>query len=156
MAWEYLEFFHIAAAFIVVSGIAISEVAVRRARKTDDPKIFATLMGIAKIAGPMTGAGLVLAGILGVLTAWREGLPLTTTGWLNAAYAATIVALVVPPLTFLRWERAVMALMPQAVQQGEVLPEQKAILGGPAWRATNLFMSALLVFIVVLMVFRPF
>lgn len=156
MLWEYLKFFHIIAAFMMVGGIMMSEVVVRRARKTTDPQTFGTYMGLGRTSGITSSVGLVLASIFGVLTAWRMGLPLTTTGWLNASYGIAIVATLVPPLTFVRWERQASALMPQAVERGEVLPEQQRLIGGPQFIAVNAFMSFLLVLILVLMVFRPF
>ena len=156
MAWEYLKFFHLVFAFVMMGGIFLSQYAIVQARRTTEPSIFATFLKMSAFGGMLGAIGLVSVSVLGVLTAWQQDLSLTATGWLNAAYATVIVALVIPPLTFARWEKRAVALMPEAEAQGEVLPEQKRLVGGPQYRVVNSVMSALLVWMLVLMVFKPF
>ena len=66
------------------------------------------------------------------------------------------MATVVPPLTLKKYGDKAKALMPEAYQKGAVLPEQQRLVGGRQARAVELFMWALLAFIIVLMVFKPF
>lgn len=156
MAWEYLKFFHIFFAFIMMGGIFLSQYAIVNARKTSEPRTFATYLKMSASGGMMAGFGLVSVSLLGVLTAWQQNLDLTATGWLNGAYGAAILAFIIPPLTFARWEKQAAALMPEAEEKGEVLPEQHRLVGGPQYRIVNIALSALLVWMLVLMVFKPF
>jgi hypothetical protein len=48
------------------------------------------------------------------------------------------------------------ALMPQALREGRILPEQKVILTGRKYRVTEAVMYGLLIFIAYVMVFKPF
>jgi uncharacterized membrane protein len=156
MAWEYLKFFHIVSAFVLVTGVSFIQYGHARAIRSQDVRAFGFYLSLVKSGGMMTGLGVVLAGTFGILTAWQQKWPLTDTGWLNAAYAVTIVATILPQFTLKRWGQQAGKMMPQAMQQGKVLPEQLAVLTSPKYRAVDLFMLGLLVFIVVLMVFKPF
>jgi uncharacterized membrane protein len=156
MAWEYLKFFHIFFAFMMMGGITVSQYAIVNARKTNEPGTFQTYLKMSAVGGQMGMIGLAAVSILGVLTAWQQDLDLTGTGWLNAAYATAIVALILPPLTFARWEKQAALLMPEAQETSEVLPEQHRLVGGPQYRGVNIAMTALIVWMLVLMVFKPF
>ena len=155
MAWEYLKFFHILFAFMLVTGIGLIQYGQARARKTQDPGEFGLYLSMTKSGGMITGIAVIIVGILGILTAWQQKLALTETTWLNLSYAITIVATVTPPLTLKKWGEAAGKLMPQAIQQGRVLPEQTALLSSMRYRGVDLFMNVLLITIIVLMVFKP-
>ncbi|MDA0799563.1 MAG: DUF2269 family protein [Chloroflexi bacterium] len=156
MAWEYLKFFHLCFAFIMMGGIFLSQYAIVYARKTTEPGIFATYLKMSAVGGKMSMIGLVSVSLLGVLTAWQQDLDLTATGWLNAAYGTAILALIIPFFTFARWEKQAAQLMPDALTQGQVLPEQHRLVGGPQYRGINIVMTILIVWMLVLMVFKPF
>ena len=116
---------------------------------------FGIYMSIGKTGGMISGPTLIPVGLFGFLSAWEFGWSLTE-GWLIASYISTVVALVVPALTFKRWGQQAGALMPQAIKEGRILPEQKEIMTGTKYRATEAFMYGLLVFIAYVMVFKPF
>jgi uncharacterized membrane protein len=155
MAWEYLKFFHLLFAFIMMGGMFISQYAIIQARRTDEPGLFGIYLRMSKVGGSMAGGGLLVVSLLGGLTAWQQNIPMST-GWLSAAYATAIVAFIIPPLTFARWEKQAAALMPDAEAQGEVLAAQKQLIAGPRFRVVNSIITALLVWMLMLMVFKPF
>ena len=66
------------------------------------------------------------------------------------------VALITPLVTLKRYGDRAMVLMPQARERGEILREQIDLVSGPKARIAGHFLSGLLVFIIVLMVFKPF
>jgi uncharacterized membrane protein len=156
MAWEYLKFGHLFFAFMTMGGVSISQYAIVNARKTNAPGTFQTYLKMSAAGGMMTMIGLVSVSVLGVLTAWQQDLSLTSTGWLNATYGTVILLMVIPMLTFVRWEKQAAGLMDQAEENGEVLPEQHALVGGPQYRITNIVMTALIIWTLYLMVFKPF
>ena len=104
----------------------------------------------------LAGGGTLLTAVFGILTAWQQNWPLTTTGWLSATYVVVIVAFITPLLTLKRYGDRAMALMPEAREKGEVLPEQMDLITGPKARVAGLFLWGLLIFIIVMMVFKPF
>jgi uncharacterized membrane protein len=156
MAWEYLKFFHLFFAFIMMGGIFLSQYGIVNARKTTEPGTFATYLKMSAAGGKMSMIGLVAVSVLGVFTAWQQDLDLTATGWLNASYATAILALIIPYLTFVRWEKQAAQLMPEALAKGEVLPEQHRLVGGPQYRGINIVMTVLIIWMLVLMAFKPF
>lgn len=155
MEQDLILLLHISFAFFIVVGSSMALYAEVNASRTSDPLLFGAFIRMTGFAGKLAGTGSVLASVFGTILAWRAGWELTD-GWLMAAYAAAIIAVVVPPLTLVRQTSRVAALMPKAIEQGSVLEEQKAILHSPVFVGAAAFMWALLVFIMVDMVFKPF
>jgi uncharacterized membrane protein len=155
MAWEYLKFFHIVFAFLLVTGVGLIQYGHARAMRTQDPREFGLFLSMTRSGGMITGIAVIVVGILGILTAWQQKWLLTDTLWLNISYALTIVGTILPPLTLKRWGEAAGKLMPQAIQQGKVLPEQRALIGSVKYRGVDLLMNALLIAIIIVMVFKP-
>jgi hypothetical protein len=156
MAWEYLKFFHIAVAFAMAGGIAISLYAIFQARQTAEPATFEIYSRMNGLGGMITAGGFVVASVLGVLTAWQMHIPLTSTGWLNAAYATVAIMAFVSSLTFARWQKRTDSLTAEAREKGAVLPEQKRLIAGSRTGITWLFMMIMLVWLLYVMVFKPF
>ena len=156
MASEYLRFFHIAAAFLLVAGIALATYGGQKASRSRDPDRFEGHLRTSAVGGMPAFVGTLAVSILGILTAWKQGWPLTSTGWLIASYIAVFFAVVFPAVTLKRWGEKAEALMPQARERGEVLPEQIRLIGGRAARLAEATLVGLLAFILVLMVFKPF
>ena len=156
MAWEYLRFFHIAIAFLYVGAVALAVYGQQRAVRSRSPQVFEIYLRTAAFGGMMAGVGIVLASVFGVLTAWQQGWPLTSTGWLLGAYISVFVMLFLGIFVQRRNTNKALALLPQAQETGQVLPEQFRLIDGLAARLTNLLSMGLLVFVIVLMVFRPF
>ena len=157
MAHEYLKFFHLIFAFVMVGGIVLAIYGTAKAVKTEDPDQFEGHLKAGETGGKLASVGLIAVSIFGVLTAWKQGWPLTSTGWLNATYVSVFIGGIVMPMAFdMRNAKKVKALMPKAREAGKVLPEQVRILAGPAARLTGVINMGILIFIVVLMVFKPF
>lgn len=152
---DTLELLHILFVFLLLGALGMITYSSVMVARTADVQRFGIYLSIGATGGMISGAALVLAGICGFLSAWEIGWRLTE-GWLIASYATTVVALLVPTFTFKRWGEQATALMPQALTEGRVLPEQKEIMTSPRYRATEAFMYGLLVFIAYVMVFKPF
>ncbi len=156
MASEYLKFFHLVFGFILVSGVVLAAYAELMARRARDLTQFEVYLKVGGFGGMLAGGGTLLTAVFGILTAWQQNWPLTTTGWLSATYVVVIVAFITPLLTLKRYGDRAMALMPEAREKGEVLPEQMDLITGPKARVAGLFLWGLLIFIIVMMVFKPF
>ncbi len=152
---DTLELLHILFVFLLLGAIGMITYSSVMVARTDDVQKFGIYLSIGNTGGMISGISLIFVGLFGFLSAWEIGWELTS-GWLIAAYITTIVAFVVPPLTFKRWGDRAAALMEQAYKEGRILEEQKQILTGPRYRAVEVFMYALLIFIAHVMVFKPF
>lgn len=155
MASEYLKFAHLFFAFILISGIFMAQYGTFKARRTEDPAAFGLYLSLGKTGGMLSGMSVIAVGIFGILTAWEQNWPLTGMRWLEISYLITIIGAILPPLTLKRWAQSAGKLMPQAMQQGRVLPEQKEFISSIQYRAVDVFMLGLLFIIVALMVFKP-
>ncbi len=156
MAWEYLKFFHLVFGFVLVSGVVLAAYAEVMAPRTRDLGQFEAYLKVGNFGGMLAGLGTVMASVFGILTAWQQNWPLTSTGWLSATYVVMIVAFITTLITLKRYGDRAVALMPEARAGGEVLPEQIDLVSGPKARFAGLFLWGLLVFVIVLMVFKPF
>lgn len=155
MASEYLKFFHLMFAFVLVTGVVMAQYGVFKARRTEDVNSFGVYLSLSKTGGMLSGMSVFAVGVFGILTAWEQGWELTGTRWLEISYAITIIGAVLPVLTLKRWGEAAGKMMPQAMEQGRVLPGQRELITGPRYRAVDTFMNTLLVIIIALMVFQP-
>lgn len=149
------ELLHILFVFLLLGALGMITYSSVMVAKTDDVQKFGIYLSIGTTGGMISGASLVLTGIFGFLAAWEIGWSLTE-GWLIAAYVSAIVALIVPTVSFKRWGEQATKLMPQALNEGRILPEQKELMTSPKYRAVEAFMYGLLVFIAYVMVFKPF
>ncbi len=152
---DTLELLHILFVFLLLGALGMITYSSVMVARTEEVEKFGIYLSIGNTGGMISGIALVFVGIFGFLSAWEIGWRLTE-GWLIAAYASTIVALIVPSVTFKPWGEKATKLMEQAYKEGRVLPEQKEILTGTKYRATEAFMYGLLVFIAYVMVFKPF
>ncbi len=152
---DFLTFMHIFFVALLLFTLGALTFASVRLRRTDDLNEFRIFMNLMMTGGMLAPIGLIGAGIFGVLAAWEIGFELTA-GWLIAAYIASGVALVVPALTFKPWGEAADRLMEQATSEGRILDEQKELMTGTRYTAVELFMNGLLIFILFVMVYKPF
>jgi uncharacterized membrane protein len=152
---DTLELLHILFVFTLLGALGMITYSSVMVARTDDVQKFGIYLSIGSTGGMISGASLVLVGLFGFLAAWEIGWPLTE-GWLIAAYITGTIALIVPTFTFKPWGEKATALMPQAMKEGRILPEQIEIMTGTKYRATEGFMYALLIFIAYVMVFKPF
>lgn len=152
---DTLELIHILFVFLLLGALGMITYSSVMVARTDDVQKFGIYLAIGNTGGMFSGVSLLLAGLFGFLSAWEIGSSLTA-GWLIAAYIATGVAFLVPMFTFKRWGDQAEKLMDRALQEGRVLPEQKKIMTGAKYRATEVLMYGLLIFIAYDMVFKPF
>ena len=156
MAWEYLKLFHLIFGFVLVTGVVMAEYAELMARRTNDLPQFEVYLKLGNFGGMLAGSGTLLTSVFGILTAWQQNWPLATTGWLTATYIVVFIALITPLITLKRYGDRATALMPEARERGAILPEQIDLVSGPKARIAGHFLSGLLIFVIVLMVFKPF
>lgn len=152
---DTFELLHVLFVFLLLGALGMITYSSVMVARTEDIQKFGIYLSIGATGGMISGGALVLTGIFGFLSAWEAGWRLTE-GWLIAAYATTIVALLVPTFTFKPWGERASALMPEALKEGRILPEQKELMTSTKYRAIEGFMYALLVFIAYVMVFKPF
>ena len=156
MAWEYLKFFHLIFAFLLVTGIGLALYGTQRAAHTSKPSAFDLFLREARFGGILAAFGSVLTGIFGVLTAWKQGWALTSTNWIIAAYISLFIAILIGFFVDRRNGEKARGLMQKAYQDGKVLPEQIQLIDGIRARLSALANAGILVFLIVLMVFKPF
>ena len=152
---DTLELIHILSVFLLMGALGMITYGSVMMSRTDDVQKFSVYWAIGGVGGFGAMIMTLLVGIFGVLTAWKLGYSLDA-GWLVAAYVATGIAFVMPILTFKPWGESVEKLMPQALEEGRILPEQLAVIHSKKYRFAEIFMYALLVFIAYVMVFKPF
>lgn len=157
MASEYYKFFHIVFVLIFFSGVIVSMMSMIRAQREPNIHTVRTLVRTADHAGLfMVTLPLILTGVFGILTAWQQKIPLTDTGWLNAAYGATIVMFVAGGVVFGGQTRRAVRLADRDVPQDAKSPEIQAVLSSPIPRIAGPLLMGLMIYIIVLMVFQPF
>ena len=152
---DTLELLHILSVFFLLAALGMATYSSVMMARTDDIQKFALYFAIGSTGGMIAAITTILTGVFGVLAAWEIGWPLTS-GWLIAAYISIGFAFAIPVAVFKPASDKVEALMPRALEEGRVLPEQRAIFEAPLYRGFELGMYALLVFIAYVMVFKPF
>ena len=154
---DFFRFMHIVLVLIFFSGTVVNAVLMARAAK--EPSIQA-VAPLGKMAGQvaifMIYLPLILVGIFGVLTAQQQHIPLTGTGWLDAAYVSTIVGFLVGVFVMGGHGRAAKSLIIEAMKQGKKTPELQAHLNSKTPKIVGMLLDGLIVWIIVLMVFKPF
>ena len=114
MAWEYLKFFHLVFGFVLVSGIVLAAYAEVMAPRTRDLGQFEAYLKVGNFGGMLAGLGTVMASVFGILTAWQQNWPLTSTGWLSATYVVMNATTITTLITLKRYGDRAVALMPEA------------------------------------------
>ncbi len=154
---DFFKFLHIVLAFIFFSGTMVNTVLMMQAAK--EPNIQA-VAPIAKMAGQvaifMVYLPFILLGVFGVLTAQQMHIPLTGTGWLEAAYVSSIVGFLVGFFVMGGHGRATKPLVIAAMKAGKKTPELQAHLDSKKPMIVGTLLDALIIWIIVLMVFKPF
>lgn len=153
---DALRFFHIVFVLVFFSGTIVVITTMSRARREPNIHAVRTLVRLANHAGLyLVTPPLVIAAILGVFSAKRLHIPLTDTGWLNAAYAATALAVLLG-LVMGAVARRAARLADRDAQNGSRSPELDAALASPLPMIVGPALHALVTYIIVLMVFQPF
>lgn len=152
---DFLTFMHIFFVALLLFAVGVLNFSSVMVRRTTDVHEFRVYLNLSKTAGMLTPIALIALALFGVWAASEIGFSMTD-GWLIAAYVTSGIALIVPGVTLKRWGEAAEKLMPEAISQGRILDEQKALVAGPKSRAVDLFMNGLLIFILYDMVYKPF
>lgn len=148
-------FLHLTGALAFVAGIVVAGVAFESARRREAPTEIALLLGQARWGALLAigGAALVLACGL-----WLVGLEDDVgfgTGWLGAALALFVFAVLLGSFAGRRPRRA-RELAERLAREGTAAsPELRALLDDHASRFANYASAALVVAILALMVFKP-
>jgi uncharacterized membrane protein len=150
---------HVLSAFGFVGGLAGRDVTLGKARRTREVGVVAEL---AELAGRfdrlMVVPGSIAVLVLGLLTVWVQGRPLTGSGnwWLLTSLVLYLSLMPLIPLVFLPRGRIFELALTDAVERGEVTPALTSALEDRAVRATRVYEWFMVTAVIVLMVTKPF
>jgi len=154
MSNEALLFFHLAGAFLFVSGGVVATIARVAALRRERPSDVASAMRGARPAVPLIGSGLVLAVAFGFWLADRLSVDLGST-WLTATFALLGWVLVVGGVAG-RQDRRTRELAERLATEGDTRSAELARrLRDPVNLTLNASLLAATVAIVALMVWKP-
>jgi len=154
MSNEALLFFHLAGAFLFVSGGVLATIARVTALRRERPSDIASVMRGARPAVPLIGSGLVLAIAFGFWLADRLSVGLGSM-WLTATFALLGWVLVVGGIAG-RQDRRTRELAERLATEGDTRSTELARrLRDPVNLTLNASLLAATVAIVALMVWRP-
>ncbi len=156
---RWLVLLHVLTAFWFVAGLAGRDITLEKARKTKNIGVVAEL---AELAGRfdrlMVVPGSIAVLVLGLLTVWAQGRPLTGSGnwWLLISLLLYLSLLPLIPLVFIPRGRIFEDALTEAVGRGEVTSALTAAFEDKAVRATRLYERFMVAAVIVLMVTKPF
>jgi len=148
-------FLHISGALTFVAGTVVAGVAFEAARKREDSGEIALLLGLTRSGVALVGIGALLILACGL---WLVGLEDDVgygSGWVDAALALFILAMLLGGLAGQRPKRARLLATELARENRPPTSELRALLDDPVSRAANYASAALVVAILALMVFKP-
>lgn len=152
---EVVLFLHIAGALIFVAGIAVAGVAFEAARKQGDVRGIALLLGLTRSGVALVGLGALLILVCGLWLAGLEDDVGYGSGWLDAALALFLLAMLLGGLAGQRPKRARLLAAELAREGRPPTPELRALLDDPLSRIANYASAGLVLVILALMVFKP-
>ncbi len=147
-------FLHISGALIFVAGTVVAGVAFEAARKREGSGEIALLLGLTRAGVALVGIGTLLILACGL---WLVGLEDDLgygSGWVDAALALFVIAMLLGGLAGQRPKRARLLATELAREDRAPTPELRALLDDPLSRAANYASAALIVAILALMVFK--
>lgn len=159
MASRWVVLLHVAVAFWLVAGLIGRNLALGRARATEDLRV---MDGLLQLAGRfdrlmvIPGSAAVLP--LGLLAAWAQGRPLAGpgNGWLLASLILYLSLIPPIPLVFIPRGRAFDRAFEEATERGEVTPTLRAAFRDRVVAAARAWEVLAIASIVALMVVKPF
>ncbi len=156
MAWQYLKFFHLLSVIIFVSGtFVVTFLMARAAKEKSIDSVVELIKTSARLSMFMIYLPLILAGAFGVLTAWQMKLPLTGLRWLEIAYVATTIGLLTGFFVLGGHGKKALKLAVADLPTGNKSPELQAELDSRTAKIVGGLLNLLVLFILVLMVFKP-
>lgn len=156
---RWLVLLHVLTAFWFVAGLVGRDITLEKARKTKNIGIVAEL---AELAGRfdrlMVVPGSIAVFVLGLLTVWAQGRPLTGSGhwWLLISLLLYLSLMPLIPLVFIPRGRIFEDALTEAVGRGEVTSALTTAFEDKAVRATRLYERFMVAAVIVLMVTKPF
>lgn len=148
-------FLHIAGVLLFVSGVFIAGIGFESARRREQPIEIALLLGLTRWGVAMVATGGLLLLGCGL---WLVGLEDDVgfgTGWVDAALALFVAAMLLGGLAGQRPKRARKLATRLAEEGKEASSELRALLDDSLSRAANYISAALILAILALMVFKP-
>lgn len=145
---------HLAGVISLFSGIAVAAVAFAGARRREQPAEIALLLGLTRAGVVLVGAGATVALGAGLWLA-DLGDHSLTGGWLGAALALFVVALVLGAVGGRPAKRARLLASRLAADASPAGPELRALLDSRAGAVANWAATAALLAVLVLMVVKP-
>lgn len=164
MSWYFLiRFLHISTAIIFMGGIFARQMVRSDAKKTDDVRIFAALsQAAARIENFMVIPGNLAVILFGVLIALMTGAPIfgflqgASRNWLLVSNILLVLGFLAIPLVFIPRGKKFDLVLKEALAEGRMTPELRAALDDKLIRFLHTVEIVLVVFVVGLMVFKPF
>lgn len=147
-------FGHLLGVLAFVAGIVVAGVAFEAARRRDRASEIALLLGLTRSGAMLVGLGGLLLFVCGM---WLVGLEEIGfgTGWVSAAIAIFVVAVLLGGLGGQRPKQARVLAARLAQEGGGVSSELRALLDDSRSRAANYGSSLLILVVLALMVFKP-
>jgi hypothetical protein len=158
-----LKFLHVAVAFWMTAGLVGRGVAQLRAERTTDVRALQLLMElVGRFDRLMVIPGSSAVFLLGLLTAWAQGLPVlgfiqgARTNWLLISLVLWIGVFVLVPMVFIPRGKVFGALFEEAIRLDRVTEQLAAALRDPVVRFAHIYEIVAVVVIIFLMVTKPF
>jgi Predicted integral membrane protein (DUF2269) len=156
---DVMQLLHVIAAFAFVAGLVGRDLILGAAGRADDLSRITTLLHASEpFERHLVRTGSILVLVFGLL-AWRaEELPLWGTGtrWVTVSLIAFASLVPLVPLVFLPRGKVFDAALIDAEATGAVTPALTAAFRDPAVAAARWYELAIVAFIILLMVTKPF
>jgi uncharacterized membrane protein len=150
---ELALFFHILGAVLFIAGIVLAGTAFETARRRKQPAEVALLLSLTRIGVLLVAVGGLMVPIFGLwlvhLGGWGYG-----SGWVDAALALYVLALILGALGGRRPKQARLLATRLAAEQSPMSDELRVLLDDRRSRAANYASAAIVLAILVLMVFK--
>ena len=158
-----LKFLHVLTGFWFTAGLVGRGVAQLRAERTTEIRSLQLLVElIGRFDKLMVIPGSSAVFLLGLLTAWVEGLPIlgflqgAPTNWLLASLVLFIGIFVAVPIVFIPRGKAFGAAFEEAIATGGVTDRLSSALRDPVVRFAHIYEVVAILVIIWLMVAKPF
>jgi len=157
---DVLRFLHVVSAFLYVTGLIGRDVVLGGARRSDNLQgSVRCLTRRVRSTGAWWSPGSIGVMILGILTTWwAEKIPLWGQGsrWLPVCLIVFATTLPLAPIVFLPRGRVFEAALASAIEAGRVTPELTTAFRDPLVTAARWHELAVVAFVLLLMVTKPF
>jgi hypothetical protein len=158
-----LKFLHVLVAFWMTAGFAGRGITQLRLERTTDMKSFQLLLElVGRFDRLMVIPASAAVFVLGLLTAWAQGLPIlgflqgARTNWLLISLVLWIGVFALVPTVFIPRGKLFGASLEEAVSEDRVTERLAAALRDPVVRLAHIYEIAAVLVIIFLMVTKPF